>query len=129
MIFDMPPLTFVHVVISLVGIVSGFGVLWGLLTSRWLDGWTIIFLVTTVATSVTGFLFFSLTPFLPSHVLGILSLVVLAVAIYARYGAQLAGRWRSVYAVCAMIGFYFNFFALIVQSFLKVPPLHDLAPT
>jgi hypothetical protein len=127
MIFGMTPLTFVHVALSLVGIVSGFVVLWGLLTARQLDDWTVLFLVSTVATSVTGFLF----PFerlLPSHVLGIISLVVLAIAIVARYPRHLSGVWRRIYAISAVIALYLNFFVLIVQSFLKVPALHAVAP-
>lgn len=129
MILGMPPLTFLHVVISLVGIVSGFVVVWGLLTARRLEGWTAVFLVSTVLTSVTGFLFFPLTPVKPSHALGVMSLVVLAVAIAARYRLHLTGRWRGVYAVTAIVALYFNFFALVFQAFLKVPALHDLAPT
>ncbi len=129
MILGMPPLTFVHVVISLVGIGSGFVVAWGLLTSRPLDGWTALFLASTVLTSVTGFGFFPLSPLKPSHALGVLSLVALAVAIVARYRQHLAGPWRRAYAVTAIVALYFNFFALVFQSFLKVPALHDLAPT
>lgn len=129
MIFGMPPLTFAHVVISLVGIASGFVVVWGLLTARRLDGWTILFLATTVATSVTGFLFFPFERLLPSHVLGAISLVVLAIAILARYPLRMAGPWRRVYAVTAVIAQYLNFFVLIVQSFMKIPSLHALAPT
>ncbi len=127
MIFGMTPLTFVHVVISLVGIASGFVVLWGLLTARRLDGWSLTFLVSTVATSATGFLL-PAEHLLPSHVLGIISLVVLAVAIVARYQRQLKGVWGRIYAVTAVIALYLNFFVLIVQSFLKVPALHDAAP-
>lgn len=129
MIFGMSPLTFAHVAISLVGIVSGFVVAWGLVTSRRLDGWTALFLTTTVATSVTGFIFFPFHGVTPGIVIGVISLIVLAVAIYARYPQHMAGRWRLVYAVAAVISFYLNFFVLIVQSFMKVPALHDLAPT
>src|SRR3989449_4139321 len=94
MIFGMTLLTFVHVLLSLIGIGSGFVVLFGLLASRRLNGWTALFLVTTVLTSVTGFLF-PFHKFLPSHGVGIVSLVVLAIAIFARYARQLAGGWRS----------------------------------
>ncbi len=125
----MSPLTFAHVAISLVGIVSGFVVAWGLVTSRRLDGWTALFLTSTVATSVTGFIFFPFHGVTPGIVIGVISLIVLAVAIYARYPQHMAGRWRLVYAVAAVISFYLNFFVLIVQSFMKVPALHDLAPT
>lgn len=120
--------TFLHVLISLVGIGTGFIVVYGLLTGKRLDGWTAIFLVTTVLTSVTGFLF----PFehlLPSHVVGALSLVVLAAAILARYAMHLAGAWRWIYVVCAAVALYFNVFVLVVQAFLKVPALHAMAPT
>jgi hypothetical protein len=128
MIFGMPLFTFAHVVLSLVGILSGFIVLFGLLTGRGLEGWTAVFLATTVLTSVTGFLF-PFQRFLPSHAVGILSLIVLAVAIFARYRRHLAGAWRRIYTISAVIALYFNFFVLIVQLFLKVPALNALAPT
>src|SRR5450631_1646696 len=89
--------TTIHVVISLVGILSGLIVLFGLLTGKRLDGWTALFLATTVATSVTGF-FFPFDHLLPSHKVGIISLVVLAVAILGRYGLHLAGAWHRIYA-------------------------------
>jgi hypothetical protein len=120
--------TLFHVIISLAGLGSGFIVLYGMLNGKRLDGWTAIFLTTTVLTSVTGFMF----PFeklLPSHILGILSLIVLAVAIWARYGARLAGTWRGTYVITAAIALYFNCFAAVAQSFAKIPALHDLAPT
>ena len=121
-------ITFVHVAISLFAIGAGFVVTHGFLKGRRLDGWNAAFLWTTVATSATGYLF----PFeklLPSHVLGAISLVVLGVAIYARNGQHLAGRWNSTYVVSAIAAFYLNFFVLVVQSFLKVPALKSLAPT
>ncbi|MGD9722232.1 MAG: hypothetical protein AB7O59_11685 [Pirellulales bacterium] len=124
----MDALTLIHVALSLIGIGTGFIVLGGMLTRRPLDGWTAIFLVTTVLTSGTGFLF----PFeklLPSHVLGIISLVVLAAAIFARYHRGLAGAWRPVFVITALVAQYLNVFVLIVQAFLKLPALHDLAPT
>ena len=124
----MSALTLVHVAISLVGIASGFVVVWGLLTNRRLDGWTLVFLATTVATSVTGF-FFPFEKLLPSHILGIISLMVLAIAIVVRYPRKMHGGWRRTYAVTAVIAFYLNFFVLIVQSFMKIPVLHDAAPT
>jgi hypothetical protein len=124
----METYTLVHVVISLVALGSGFIVLFGLLTAKPLDGWTAFFLATTVATSVTGF-GFPFEHFLPSHAVGILSLLVLALAIVARYPMRLAGRWRSVYVVSALVALYFNVFVAIVQSFLKVPALKALAPT
>jgi len=120
--------TLVHVLISLVGIGSGLVVVFGLLAGKRLEGWTALFLVTTVATSVTGFGF----PFdhlLPSHKVGIISLIVLAVAIPARYAFHLAGAWRWIYVVAAVIALYLNVFVLIVQSFEKVPTLKAMAPT
>ena len=128
MILGLQPFTFVHVLISLVGIVSGFVVLFGLLGSKRLEGWTGLFLVTTVATSVTGF-GFPIDIILPSHIVGIISLVVLAVAIIARYAFRLAGLWRSIYVIGAGISLYLNVFVLIVQLFRKVPALQALAPT
>jgi len=121
-------LTLVHVAISLAGILSGFVVLFGLLTDRRLDGWTAFFLGTTVATSVTGF-FFPVHHFMPSHAVGILSLIVLAIAIYARYARHLVGAWRKTYVISAIVALYFNVFVAIVQAFAKVPALKNLAPT
>jgi ATP/ADP translocase len=94
MILCMPTLTFLHVVISLVAIFSGFVVLYGLCTAQRLKGWTALFLVTTVLTSVTGFLFFAFVHFMPSHGVAVLSLVALAIAIFALYGRHLRGAWR-----------------------------------
>jgi len=130
MIFGMTTSTYtvMHVVLSLVGIASGLVVVSGLLTAKRLDGWTALFLGTTVATSVTGFGF----PFehlLPSHIVGMVSLVVLAVAIPARYTFHLAGTWRWIYVVGAVIALYLNVFVGIVQAFLKVPTLRTMAPT
>ena len=130
MIFGMTLSTFttVHVVLSLVGIFSGFVVLIGLLGGKRLDGLTALFLVSTVSTSVTGFLF-PVDHFLPSHGVGIISLVVLAVAILARYAFHLAGAWRWIYVVGAVVALYLNVFVLIAQAFLKVPALKAMAPT
>jgi hypothetical protein len=128
MFFGMTTLTFVHVVLSLVGIGSGFVVLLGLLAAKSLDGWTALFLATTVATSGTGFLF-PFDHFLPSHVVGVISLLALAVAILARYAFHLAGAWRRIYVVTAMVALYLNVFVLIVQAFRKAPALKALAPT
>src|SRR6267378_7624302 len=128
MIFGMTILTFVHVLLSLVGILAGFVIMFGLLSAKQLHGWTAVFIWTTVATSVTGFLF-PFHKFLPSHVIGILSLLVLTVAIYALYGKHLSGGWRQAYAVNAMIALYFNVFVLIAQLFMKVPALKAMAPT
>lgn len=120
--------TLVHVIISLVGIVSGIIVLFGLLSAKRLDSWTGLFLLTTVLTSVTGF-GFPFTHLLPSHIVGIISLVALAIAILARYSFHMAGVWRGIYVVTAMLGLYFNVFVLVFQSFEKVPALHAMAPT
>ena len=119
--------TLVHTAISLIGIVSGLVVVYGMLGGKRLDGWTALFLLTTVLTSVTGYLF----PFehlLPSHIVGGISLVVLAVALLARYSFHLAGVWRRTYVLTAVMALYLNVFVLVVQSFLKVPALHALAP-
>jgi glucose-6-phosphate-specific signal transduction histidine kinase len=120
--------TIVHTLISLVGIFTGFVVLFGLLAGKRLDGWTKWFLITTVATSVTGF-FFPFHGFTPAHGVGIISLLVLAVAIFARYPRHLAGHWRWIYVVTALLALYLNVFVGVVQAFLKVPALHAMAPT
>jgi uncharacterized protein YggT (Ycf19 family) len=120
--------TLFHVAISLAGIVSGFVVLYGLLTSQRMDGWTLVFLSTTIATSVTGFLF-PFHHFTPAMGVGILSLMILAVCLYARYSRHMTGAWRWIYVVTAMMAFYLNFFVLVVQSFMKIPALNALAPT
>ncbi len=120
--------TFVHVVISLVGIFTGLIVLFGLLAGKRLDGWTKWFLIMTTATSVTGF-FFPFHGFTPAIALGIMSLIVLAVAIFARYPRQLIGHWRWIYVVSAVIALYFNVFVAIVQAYEKIPALKVLAPT
>jgi hypothetical protein len=120
--------TIIHVIISLIGILSGAVVLLGLLGNQRLAGWTKVFLWTTVLTSVTGF-FFPAPKVLPSHITGIISLALLALAIYARYPRQMAGAWRKVYVITGMLAFYLNVFVLIVQSFLKIPALTALAPT
>jgi hypothetical protein len=120
--------TLVHVLISLVGIVSGLLVLYGLIKGKRFDGGTAIFLATTVLTSLTGFLF-PFTHLLPSHIVGTISLLALAVAIVARYPLHLEGAWRSIYVVTAVLALYLNVFVLVVQSFLKIPAVHALAPT
>src|SRR6202166_2046651 len=120
--------TTVHVIISLIAIVSGIIVMFGLLGSSRMPGLPGIFLLFTILTSATGFLF----PFeklLPSHIIAILSLVLLAIACLALYGMKLSGAWRWIYVVTAMISLYLNVFVLVIQSFLKVPFLHALAPS
>ena len=120
--------TLVHVIISLAAIASGFIVLFGLLGSKRMNGMTALFLATTILTSATGFLF-PFTQLLPSHMIGIVSLVLLAIACIALYGMRLAGPWRPIYVVTAMLSLYLNVFVLVVQAFLKVPALHALAPS
>ena len=125
---DLAIFTFVHVAISLAAIASGIVVMYGLIAGRRLDGWTASFLATTVATSVTGF-GFPIRGFTPGLGLGGLSLVVLAVAIFARYARHLAGPWRRVYVIGAVVALYFNVFVLIAQAFQKVPALKAMAAT
>ena len=130
MILGMTTATFtlVHVLLSLVGIVSGLLVVYGMLRGKRFDGATVIFLVTTVLTSLTGFLF-PVEHILPSHVLGIISLVALAIAILARYVLRMAGVWRPIYVASAVLALYLNVFVLVAQIFSKVPAAHALAPT
>ena len=120
--------TVIHTLISLAAIFTGFVVVLGLLARNRADSWTKWFLVTAVATTVTGF-FFPFHGFTPAIGLGIISLPFLAVAIFARYSKQLAGAWRWIYILSAVICLYFNLFVLVVQSFEKIPALHALAPT
>src|SRR6202022_529613 len=120
--------TVVHVIISLIAIVSGIIVMVGLLGSNRMPGLTAIFLLFTILTSATGFLF-PFTKLLPSHMVGILSLVLLAIACIALYGMKLSGPWRWIYVVTAMTSLYLNVFVLVIQGFLKVDALKALAPT
>ena len=120
--------TAIHVLISLIGIASGFVAILRMVRSKPLDWWTDLFLVMTVATSVTGFLF-PFNGFTPAIGTGILSMIVLALAIVALRVKQLAGPWRRTYVICAVVAQYFNVFVLIVQSFRRVPALQALAPT
>ena len=120
--------TLLHVVISLVGIATGFVVLFGLLNGKGFEWWTAIFFGSTVLTSATGYLF-PVHKLLPSHIVGAISLVLLAIAIAARYRFVLSAAWRSIYVVTAMMAFYLNVFVLVVQSFQKVSALKAMAPT
>jgi hypothetical protein len=124
----MSAFTIFHVAISLVGILSGFVVLFGMIGSKACSGWTKVFLWTTLATSLTGFMF-PYHGFTPAIGVGIISVVVLAATFRARYHNKLAGSARWVYVIGAAVAQYFNFFVLIAQSFQKVPALHALAPT
>jgi hypothetical protein len=130
MVWGMTTSTFtlVHVWLSVIGMGAGLVVVLGLLAGKSLGGWTALFLITTAATSVTGFAF----PFdhlLPSHKVGIVSLAVLALALLARYGFRLTGPWRRVYAVGVGLALYLNVFVAVVQAFEKVPFLNAMAPT
>ena len=130
MILGMSLATFtaLHVAISLIAIGSGFLVIFGMIAARQLPVLTTTFMVTTALTSITGFMF----PFkgvTPGIVLGVLSLVTLAIAAVARYARHLGGAWRGTWVISASIALYFNFFVLFVQSFQKIPALHALAPT
>jgi len=120
--------TIIHTLISLVAIFTGFVVLFGLLSGKRLDGWTKWFLITAVATTVTGF-FFPFHGLTPAISLGLISLPILALTIYARYPKNLAGAWRLIYVLGAVISLYFNVFVGVVQSFEKIPALHAIAPT
>lgn len=124
----MTPMVLIHVVISLIGIASGFVVLFGLAGGKRMDRLTALFLLTTVLTSATGYLL-PAHKLMPSHIVGAISLVVLAIAIFARYARQLSGGWRSTYVITATVAQYLNVFVLVVQSFMKVPALKALAPT
>ena len=120
--------TIIHTLISLVAIFTGFVVLFGLLADKRLDGWTKWFLVTAVATTITGF-FFPFHGFTPAIGLGIISLPFLVLTIFARYPKHLAGPWRWIYVIGAVICLYFNLLVLVVQAFEKIPALHAVAPT
>jgi hypothetical protein len=120
--------TMVHVALSLIGIVSGIIVLHGLVGARKLEGWTALFLATTALTSVTAF-FFPSASFGPPQVIGVISLAVLAAAIVALYVFRLAGPWRWIFIVGAVLALYLNVFVAVVQAFQKLPPLAALAPT
>jgi hypothetical protein len=128
MFLGLSTLTWVHTLLSLVGIACGIVVVRGLFSSQRLDGWTALFLASAVAASATGFALPAVS-FGPSHWVGVISLVVLALAILARYGRHLAGGWRPIYAVGAVLALYFLVFVGVAQLFAKVPALHALAPT
>jgi hypothetical protein len=119
--------TLVHVIISLIAIVAGIVAMFGMLGSNRMPGMTAIFLLTTILTNATGFLF-PFEGFKPSYVIAGLSLVLLAIACLALYGMKLAGSWRWIYVVTALLSLYFNVFVLVIQSFLKIPALAAVAP-
>ena len=120
--------TIIHTLISLVAIFTGLVVVVGMLGGKRLDGWTKWFLITAVATTITGF-FFPFHGFTPAIGLGIISLPFLALTIFARYAKRLAGPWRWIYVIGAVICLYFNLFVAVVQTFEKIPALHAMAPT
>jgi hypothetical protein len=120
--------TLFHVALSLVGILAGFVVVFGLISAKQSKSWTSTFLVTTAATSLTGFLF-PFHKFLPSHGVGVVSILALAATIPALYVFQLTGPWRRVYVIGAVVALYLNVFVLIAQFFMKIPALKALAPT
>jgi phosphoglycerol transferase MdoB-like AlkP superfamily enzyme len=120
--------TTLHVIISLIGIGTGFIVLFGLINGRLLTPWNVVFLVTTILTSLTGFAFPN-DKVTPGIILGVLSMIVLAIALAALYVFHLRAGWRRTYAITAMIALYFNVFVLIAQTFEHVPTFHALAPT
>ncbi len=124
---DSQTLTLSHVVISLIAIAAGFAVLYGLLTAARMRALTLLFLVTTIATNASGFLFHR-EHVLPSHIVGAIALAVLAVTLVALYVYHLRGAWRGIYVIGAVTSLYFNMFVLVAQAFLKVPSLHELAP-
>ncbi|HVP88704.1 MAG TPA: hypothetical protein VMU79_11565 [Casimicrobiaceae bacterium] len=120
--------TTLHVVLSLIGIAAGFVVLAGMFVSKRFDGWTAVFLATTILTSVTGY-FFPVDKVLPSHIVGALSLIALALAVLGFYRYRLEGSWRWIYVVTAIVALWFNVFVAVAQSFAKIAFLHSLAPT
>jgi hypothetical protein len=130
MVFGMSLETFtlIHVLISLLGIGSGAVVMAAWLRNKRLDRWTAVFLATTLATSITGF-GFPFARLLPSHILGLLSLLVLTVACLSLYRFHLKGLWRKAYLISASTAFYFNVFVLVIQSFRKIPAVAALAPS
>lgn len=128
--------TQLHVIISLIAIIGGIIVVFGMLSARRMPGMTALFLITTVATSVTGFLFATpvdaprvIGSFDPAKLIGAISLIFLLLAVLALYSYRLAGSWRGIYVVSAIVALYFNCFVLVVQSFQKIPLFHALAPT
>lgn len=125
---DLTLLTYIHTGLSIAALAAGIPVAMGLLRAGATKFWTVVFLVTTVLTSATGFLF-PFSRFGDSHWVGLISLVVLAAAIAAQYLFRYRGRWRAVYAVAALLALYFNVFVLVAQLFKKVPALHAMAPT
>jgi hypothetical protein len=125
---SIPAFTLLHVVFTLIAIGSGLIAVGGMFASHRLPGTSALFLFTTILTSVTGFLF-PIHGFTPALGVGIVSCIILAVALFAYYGKHLTGAWRWIYVVTAVASLYLNVFVLVVQSFIKVAALNALAPT
>jgi hypothetical protein len=123
MILGLPPLVLIHTLISLVAIVFGFAVMKGILANDRMDKATQWFLALTILTSATGFIL-PASKIMPSHIVGVISLVILAIACYARYARNMGGGWRATYLTTAIMAQWFNCFVLVAQLFLKVPSLH-----
>jgi hypothetical protein len=128
MLLGMPPLTFFHTLLSIIALIAGAGAVATLMNGRRAEGWNVVYLVTGIGTSATGFMLPS-AGFGASHWVGVLSLIVFAIALVARYRAALAGGWLRVYAVTAVFGLYFLAFVAVAQLFKKVPQLAAAAPT
>jgi len=119
--------TALHVVVSLIAIAAGLIVMFGMLGSHGMPALTGLFLLFTILTSVTG-LMFPFEKLLPSHILSIISLVLLLIACITRYGVGLTGASRWIYVLTALASLYINVFVLLIQSFLKIPALAAVAP-
>lgn len=128
MSFDLPAFTLIHVLLSILGIITGLVMVGGFISGVRLDRWTAFFFVTTVLTSITGF-GFPFTTLLPSHMVGALSLMILPVALAARYWKCLEGGWRKTFVITSVAALYLNVFVLFAQMFQKVPALFSIAPT
>jgi len=124
---DLPVFTLVHVLLSLFGIFAGLVMAGGMMGGIHFARWTTLFLATTILTNITGF-FFPFTTILPSHIVGVLSLIALAIALVALYAKRLAGSWRRVFVVAAILSLYLNVFVLVAQLLAKIPVLAAIAP-
>ena len=125
--FNITTFTLLHVALSVVGLIAGFVIVGGLMAGRHYGGWAATFLVTTFLTNLTGF-GFPFAKLQPSHVLGILSLILIPVVIFALYGKHLEGGWRRTYVIGSVVALYFNAFVLVAQLFHRIPALIVLAP-
>lgn len=125
--FSLPVFTLLHVLISVIGIVAGLVAVGGFIAGVRLGGWIALFLLTTVLTSASGY-GFAFTTLLPSHIVGAISLVVLAIALIAFYGKRLAGGWRATFVITSVVALYLNTFVLMAQLLQKVPAIATIAP-